>query len=67
MDNKKEESPQVDRHQETWWYDSTEQNERGREISGMINSFADMTKYGGSFQEDLEETIAAFETIVELC
>lgn len=33
----------------------------------MIKSFGDMPKHDGCFQDDLDETIEAFETVAELC
>lgn len=42
-------------------------NYRGSAITGMIKSFSGITKYGGSFQEDLYDTVEAFETVAELC
>lgn len=35
-------------------------------VTGMMRSFSDIPKIGGSFQDDLDESIESFETIAEL-
>lgn len=35
-------------------------------MTGMIKSFFHLKKYGGSLQEDKDETIEAFQTVAEL-
>lgn len=42
-------------------------SERGSGINGMIRAFQDLPRYAGRFQDNLEESIEAFETIADVC
>lgn len=48
-------------------YSETGNYEMGSGLKGLIKYFSDMHKYGGSFQDDLDETIEELETVAETC